>query len=201
MDSRCAEPARHRPRNAIVTEHSSRPKRPKPVLPFVNIRCRFNGSYGGYVMVHRFIVSRSGVPLAVIGAAGLVLGAPGTAAAGPDITQDTSFSSPSGNIGCQIIPGTSVRCDMLEHTWSPPPRPDYCKSLMAWGQGLILKAGGDAHVVCAGDTTMTKDNPLGYGDSITAGSLRCDSAESGMTCKDTGTGHGFTIARDSYNLF
>ncbi len=152
-------------------------------------------------MAGQFTRNLRGLPLALIGAAGLVLGTAGMAAAGPDVTQDTAFSSPSGNIGCQIIPGTSVRCDMLQHTWSPPPRPDYCKSLMAWGQGLILKAGGGAHVVCAGDTTMTQDNPLAYGDSITAGSMRCDSAETGMTCRDTGTGHGFTIARDSYELF
>lgn len=149
-------------------------------------------------MAHRF--SRRAVPLALAGAAGLLLGAAGMAAAGPDVTQFTPFTSPSGNIGCYIDP-VQVRCDITEHTWTPPPRPDTCPSFTGYGQGLVLRAGIDAKVVCAGDTAMTQGNTLAYGDSITAGPLRCDSDESGITCKDSSTGHGFTISRDSYGLF
>jgi hypothetical protein len=43
--------------------------------------------------------------------------------------------------------------------------------------------------------------PLAYGDSVTVGMLRCESAGAGMTCRDLGTGHGFSIAREGYRLF
>ena len=43
--------------------------------------------------------------------------------------------------------------------------------------------------------------PLAYGEAITAGPMRCESAESGMTCRDVGTGHGFSISREAYQLF
>jgi hypothetical protein len=55
--------------------------------------------------------------------------------------------------------------------------------------------------VCAGDTVFGSDDVLPYGESITAGVLRCESADSGITCRDTKTGHGFSIARQAYQLF
>ena len=62
--------------------------------------------------------------------------------------------------------------------------------------------GGSAEFVCAGDTALVPDgNPLPYGESIAAGPLRCESAESGITCRDTETGKGFSISRDAYQLF
>jgi hypothetical protein len=38
-------------------------------------------------------------------------------------------------------------------------------------------------------------------ESITAGVLRCESAESGVTCRDLETAHGFSISRRAYQLF
>jgi hypothetical protein len=55
--------------------------------------------------------------------------------------------------------------------------------------------------VCAGDTTLRGGEPLAYGRSVQAGMLQCDSAESGITCRDTKTGHGFAIAREAYRVF
>jgi hypothetical protein len=147
-----------------------------------------------------FSRGHAGAALALVGAVALQVGNAGSAAAGPNVTQITPFTSPSGKIGCQIDPAM-VRCDITERTWSAPPRPADCPSVTGYGQGLTLQAGGRARFVCAGDTAMTQGNPLAYGDWITAGVLRCDSAESGITCRDVGTGHGFTVARQSYNLF
>jgi hypothetical protein len=53
---------------------------------------------------------------------------------------------------------------------------------------------------CAGDTTLGGGEPLPYGKSLTAGVFMCDSSETGITCRDTATGHGFSIARDVYRL-
>jgi hypothetical protein len=60
----------------------------------------------------------------------------------------------------------------------------------------------DAEFVCAGDTALGPDgNALAYGQSISAGVLQCDSAESGITCRDINTGRGFAIAREAYRVF
>ena len=61
--------------------------------------------------------------------------------------------------------------------------------------------GAQAEFVCADDTVFGTDNVLPYGESISAGVLRCESADSGITCRDTKTGHGFSIARQAYQLF
>lgn len=116
-----------------------------------------------------------------------------------EVQKLTAFESPSGNVGCQISP-TGVRCDIDQRDWSPPPRPADCR--LDYGQGISLSAGKPAHLVCAGDTARTgSGEPLAYGSAITAGPIRCDSAESGITCRDTGSGHGFAISREAYRLF
>jgi hypothetical protein len=121
-----------------------------------------------------------------------------------EVYERTAFHSPSGNVGCQISP-TSVRCDIDQRDWSPPPRPADCR--LDFGQGISIEAGGPAHFVCAGDTARVlppyggAGEPLPYGEAITAGPMRCESAESGMTCRDAGTGRGFSISREAYRLF
>lgn len=116
-----------------------------------------------------------------------------------EVTEPTSFSSPSGNIGCQIEP-ISVRCDIAERDWEPPPPPPDCK--LDYGQGVTLTAGSTAELVCAGDTALDASGAaLAYGESIGAGLLRCESEQSGMRCTDTETGRGFNLSRESYELF
>jgi hypothetical protein len=123
--------------------------------------------------------------------------APGTTE--PDeATELVGFTSPSGNVGC-ILKSNYARCDVLERDWSPPPRPADCE--FDYGQGISLSPGEKAAFVCAGDTALGGGAPLAYGRSVSAGILQCDSAESGITCRDTETGHGFAIAREAYRVF
>ncbi len=69
---------------------------------------------------------------AAIGVAALV-GAPTAAAEG--------FTSPSGNIGC-ILSDTSLRCDVGDRDWSPPPRPADCPDFSDYGQGIMIHPTG-----------------------------------------------------------
>lgn len=114
------------------------------------------------------------------------------------VTKLTGFTSPTGNIGC-YIDQSSVRCDIGDRDWSPPKAPKSCK--LDYGQGIELRAGGAADFVCAGDTALGGGDVLDYGTSIGAGLLVCESEESGMTCRDTETGRGFTISKQSYEIF
>ena len=69
------------------------------------------------------------------------------------------------------------------------------------GRGSSCRAGGAADFVCAGDTALGGGDVLDYGTSIGAGLLLCESEESGMTCRDTETGRGFTLSKQSYEIF
>jgi hypothetical protein len=121
-----------------------------------------------------------------------------TPSADETVTKLTGFSSPTGNIGCYIDRST-VRCDVSDREWEPPAAPKSCE--LDWGQGIELTAGGAADFVCAGDTTLGAGDALDYGRSIGAGLLVCKSEETGMTCRDTETGRGFTISKQSYEIF
>ncbi|MGX9791116.1 DUF6636 domain-containing protein [Mycobacterium sp. MMS18-G62] len=122
----------------------------------------------------------------------------GPSAADREVFELTGFVAPSGNVSC-MIDAEWARCDIIDRDWSPPPRPADCE--FDYGQGISLAPGEHAEFVCAGDTAFGADEVLPYGDSITAGVLRCESAESGITCRDTKTGHGFAISREAYRLF
>lgn len=114
------------------------------------------------------------------------------------VTELTTFTSPSGNVGC-YLDASMARCDIAERSWAPPLRPASCA--FAYGQGMTLRTGRPAEFVCAGDTALGSGDELAYGDSITAGALRCESADTGITCRDTKTRHGFAISREAYHLF
>ena len=116
--------------------------------------------------------------------------APGTTESDEE-SELIGFTSPSGNVGC-FIDAHYARCDVMERDWTPPLRPADCE--FDYGQGIGLAPGEEPEFMCAGDTALGGGEPLAYGQSISAGVLRCDSAESGITCRDTKSGHGFAIA-------
>jgi hypothetical protein len=107
----------------------------------------------------------------------------------------TGFSSPSGNIRCEIS-SAGARCDVASRSWRPPAKPASCHS--DWGQGLQVSADG-AGFVCASDAA-TGGPALAYGASIVRGDVRCDSDKDGVTCVHGPSGHAFTVARASYDL-
>jgi hypothetical protein len=122
----------------------------------------------------------------------------GPAPTNREVSELTGFVSPSGNIGSMIAADQS-RCDIMDRDWSPPAKPADCE--LDYGQGISLAPGAQAQFVCAGDTAFGADEVLPYGESISSGVLRCESAQSWITCRDVRTGHGFSISRGAYRLF
>ena len=134
--------------------------------------------------------------LVVAAAAVGAIGCLGLPTAGADVV---GFTSPSGNIGCILADGT-VRCDVAERDWAPPPRPSDCPDFTDYGQGITLGTTGRASFVCAGDTTLGSGPALPYGQFEAGGGVSCSSESSGMRCSNS-DGHGFTISRQDYTLF
>jgi hypothetical protein len=134
-------------------------------------------------------------------AAVLTVSVAGAASAGPAkrVHGFRQFQSPSKNIGCEITKSIA-RCDIKHRTWSPPPAPSSCQ--LDWGQGLEVDRHGKGHFVCAGDTALDPTAPkLAYGHVLRDGIIRCKSKTTGMTCRNTRTGHGFTLSKESYRRF
>ena len=124
---------------------------------------------------------------------------PPTTSAGDGPDTLTFFRTPSGNIGC-VVSKTEARCDIREHTWAAPPKPKDCE--LDWGNGLYVDDTGKAGVLCAGDTALDPSaGILEYEDELKLGPLTCTSQESGVTCRETKSFHGFTLSRTSYHLF
>lgn len=111
------------------------------------------------------------------------------------------FRTPSGNIGCigeTIKAENSIRCDIRNRSWSPPPKPASCE--LDWGQGLNLNRLGRARFVCAGDTALNTGPKLAYGTSKKIGAITCVSRTTGLTCTNAAK-HGFTMNRTRVTRF
>ncbi len=113
------------------------------------------------------------------------------------------FTTPSGNTFCIIVnewPKPSVRCDLKEATFTPPPRPSAdCHG--AWGRSVTMTIGEDPAFHCISDWAGGENLfVLKYGDDTKVGPFRCSSRVDGITCVDTTTGRGFRLARQSYEF-
>ena len=113
------------------------------------------------------------------------------------------FQSPLGNITCVMATlegaAAEVSCEIADHTWVAPPRPQVCVG--GWGDRFDLTAGSPAKLACHTDTTRGSGLPtLGYGDTRSLASVTCKSEPAGITCADSSTGHFIRISRESYQL-
>jgi hypothetical protein len=122
--------------------------------------------------------------------------------ASPVFAQDfLSFQSPSGNISCMLMTGEYVgaRCDMRQLSPSYRKRPVDCD--LEWGDSFEVGARGQGGLTCHGDTVISPDAfVLDYGKSVSLGGVTCESAESGMTCRND-RGHGFSISKARQKVF
>lgn len=114
---------------------------------------------------------------------------------------------------------------MLGATFTAPgPAPKDC--LGDWGFEVVTRPGGKATFVCSGDPAYVGDQKapgwwdgridttwhprgdsptyyaLGYGHELRAHTVSCiiDRAD-GVTCRQLGSAHGFTLSRQKYHLW
>lgn len=106
-----------------------------------------------------------------------------------------AFSSPSGNIRCEIS-SQGARCDIADHTWKPTAKPASCTG--TWGDAVQLTA-DRADLACA-TGSLPGGKELGYGQLLTRGDFRCASRKDGVTCLNVRSHHAFAVARADYAL-
>jgi hypothetical protein len=101
-----------------------------------------------------------------------------------------TFRSPTGKLGCAFYSDTGT------------PRQVRCDWRGSDDRAIVVGETGKGHFLKASDTVMDpKAKVLAYGHSTTFGKLRCTSRRTGITCKSTRSGHGFTVSADKQRVF
>ena len=108
------------------------------------------------------------------------------------------FVSPSRNIGC-VITEDAVRCDIEEKSYQEPAQPPSCQ--LDYGEALEVGQAGIGEFACVSDTVLGADLVLDYNTSTVVGDFGCTSRETGMTCYNLSTRHGFMISREIADVF
>lgn len=130
------------------------------------------------------------------------------------------FDSPSGNLMCGILDwsaagdtgaGLQWGCRVTSHTWTAPSSSpsDYCYSIteIECGSGVDAKDHEIPHPLANSGQAFAGEWPKGvvkalpYGHSITYKTITCESSVDGMTCRDSGSGHGFTVSKVLFQVF
>lgn len=108
-----------------------------------------------------------------------------------DALSITDFSSPTGNINCQLS-NEDVVCTVLEHDFEAP-------SECSAGVTFRLDDEGQAEIDCS-LSVSTQGQALGYGEVTGNESFACQAQELYFECWSQLTGNGFEIAREYYDL-
>ncbi len=104
--------------------------------------------------------------------------------------------SPSGNIACQL--GTDqVSCSIQERNPQAPGFNDCGTTAFS----IAINQEGAVSPCATGAPAAGQGTQLDYGQSTTVGDFACTSESVGMTCWHTGTGRGFTLAREGVTQF
>ena len=94
-----------------------------------------------------------------------------------------TFHSPSGNIACSVT-GSSATCAVSKS-----------------GESFVLPSGQAARVASGVQIGRGSGESLGWGATVSVGSITCrippENEPSGITCRDSSTGHGFEASSAS----
>ena len=115
--------------------------------------------------------------------------------------------SPSGNIGCDLS-AHYAGCGVLSYRSDGTYGRDEAGSPKWW---FDLSSGGTPQLAGRSEGAFSLDQAfrgggsspqvVEYGQSVTFGSWVCSSEETGMTCRNTETGHGVFLSSGRYETF
>jgi len=116
----------------------------------------------------------------------------------PIADEPVGFKMPSNNIYCELE-DAALRCDLRDISIRPQ-RPRDCD--LEWGDAFVIEQNGrSGYRLCHGDTIANDELPtLSYGSVWTRRSFSCESQQTGLTCMNA-AGHGFSLSRNSQNVF
>lgn len=117
-----------------------------------------------------------------------------------DAAEVDSFAMPSRNIWCELEDAEAL-CYIGYYTYSPP-ADESCEGEV----GPVVRLTGDgATFPCVSEENqgLAPDElpALDYNEHAVSGDFWCSSSESGVTCRSTDTGRGFTLAVGGFTPF
>jgi hypothetical protein len=113
----------------------------------------------------------------------------------------TTFKVAGGSVGCSIG-GGSVRCDVVNQTWTAPGQPASCTQ--SWGTAIVLINSNAAHpgqFACGGASALKANDKVvknGYDDTV--GGITCQVRGFGVNCFATDK-KGFILSPTGYILY
>ena len=121
---------------------------------------------------------------------------PPSASVPPPVMTTKRFQTPSENIVCESF-ASSFLC-VIKSGLVPEPSHDFCP--VDW-IGVFIETDKYAGPSCSGDPGISRDRAeeLPYGHTWTLSGVTCLSANTGLSCHDSG-GNGFTLARAGWSL-
>ena len=151
-----------------------------------------------------FTLSRSAIDTNATAAARGSGPLPPTTVTLPADTDTTGFVTPTASIQCDIYGATSVTCFVHGHTWQAPPYDEKGEGPCDADHAVEVQLGdqgpGATRTTCRSDS-LGAGSVLGYGHTLRVGVVSCRSATTGVTCRNTRTGHGFEVNRSRFRGF
>jgi hypothetical protein len=109
----------------------------------------------------------------------------------------STFALPSGNIAC-VMSDDGATCTIASIAFTPPADASCTGTI---GHVFVVNATG-LSIPCVdgpAPAAAPADTPvLEYGKVSSVGGYTCESAKTGVTCRNDETGQGFALARASY---
>lgn len=105
-----------------------------------------------------------------------------------------SFTSPSRNIRCSIS-SSQVSCLVDRHSWHPSDGPPQCETTDPVAVATLDGASTATLDWACGDDGSSGDE-LSYGRSLTTGPMTCRSRTTGIECRDSESGHAFSVSTE-----
>ena len=116
------------------------------------------------------------------------------------IYDDDRFQIADGTIAC-LIDSNTVRCDIKDHTYSPPKNPNpQCEG--DYGDSVELSGSSDPKFICISDTVMDPTLPkIPDGGTDQVGNIMCFTDAGNVSCISLTSAHGFFLEKDFYSFF
>jgi hypothetical protein len=106
------------------------------------------------------------------------------------------FTSPTGNIVCQLS-RTAASCVIGDRDYAVPAQQGCGSGRSALFS--VLTRGPASFGACEGGVVVPRSS-LPYGTTGVVGPMSCLDRQTGMVCWNSRTGHGFRVARATYDL-
>lgn len=125
---------------------------------------------------------------------------------GPNLSTTAYLQTPTGNIGCDFYKDSHYGCTVLSYITDKKYPIPFGSSYMYGSTFDLSDTAGPVEINWRGGApgfvqSNVNTYTVPYGQTVTYGSMVCDSQENGLTCANIITGQGVFMSREGYRTF